>query len=64
MMPGPMELVLVLGVALLVFGPKRLPDMGRSIGGGMRSFKEAVSGDAPSAPERLGPGEQPGDQRG
>jgi sec-independent protein translocase protein TatA len=44
MMPGPMELVIVLVVALLVFGPKRLPELGRSLGGGMRSFKESVAG--------------------
>jgi sec-independent protein translocase protein TatA len=44
MMPGPMELVIVLVVALLIFGPRRLPELGRSLGGGMRSFKESVSG--------------------
>jgi sec-independent protein translocase protein TatA len=43
-MPGPMELVIVLVVALLVFGPKRLPELGRSLGGGMRSFKDSVAG--------------------
>jgi sec-independent protein translocase protein TatA len=50
MMPGPMELIIVLGVVLLIFGPKRLPDMGRSIGGGMRSFKDAVAGKADDEP--------------
>jgi sec-independent protein translocase protein TatA len=44
MMPGPMELVVVLIVALIVFGPKRLPELGKSLGGGMRSFKDSVSG--------------------
>jgi sec-independent protein translocase protein TatA len=49
-MPGPMELVIVLVVALLVFGPKRLPELGRSLGGGMRSFKDSVAGkDEPDA---------------
>lgn len=49
-MPGPMELVIVLVVALLVFGPKRLPELGRSLGAGMRSFKESVAGkDEPDA---------------
>jgi len=43
-MPGPMELVIVLAVALLIFGPKRLPELGRSLGGGMRSFKDSVAG--------------------
>lgn len=40
---GPAELVILLLVALLVFGPKRLPEMGRSLGRGMREFKESVS---------------------
>jgi sec-independent protein translocase protein TatA len=38
------ELLLLLLVALIVFGPKRLPEMGRSLGRGMREFKESVSG--------------------
>ena len=41
---GWMELVIVLLVALLVFGPKRLPEMGRSIGRGMREFKDSLTG--------------------
>jgi sec-independent protein translocase protein TatA len=41
---GPMEIALVLIVALIILGPKKLPDMGRSVGKGMREFKEAVSG--------------------
>ena len=36
--------VIVLVIALLVFGPKRLPEMGRSLGKGMREFKDSVSG--------------------
>jgi len=39
-----MEIVILLVVALLVFGPKRLPEMGRSIGKGMREFKNSISG--------------------
>jgi sec-independent protein translocase protein TatA len=39
------ELLLLGLVALLVFGPKRLPEMGRSLGRGMREFKDSVSGD-------------------
>jgi TatA/E family protein of Tat protein translocase len=47
------ELLLILLVVLLVFGAKRLPEMGRSLGKGMREFKEAVSGDDRShAPSR------------
>jgi sec-independent protein translocase protein TatA len=42
---GPMELIVVLVVALVIFGPKKLPDLGRSIGGGVREFKNSISGD-------------------
>jgi sec-independent protein translocase protein TatA len=46
------ELVLILLVLLLVFGAKRLPEMGRSLGKGMREFKDSVSGmdEKPSEP--------------
>ena len=47
---GPMEIIVVLIVALLVFGPKRLPDLGRSLGGGMREFKNSVTGQPPDPP--------------
>jgi sec-independent protein translocase protein TatA len=42
---GPGELIIVLVIALIVLGPKRLPEVGRSIGNGMREFKESLSGD-------------------
>ena len=42
---GPMELVIVLVVALLVLGPKRLPEVGRSLGNGLREFKDSLSGE-------------------
>jgi sec-independent protein translocase protein TatA len=45
---GPMEIVLVLVVALVVLGPKKLPDAGRSLGKGMREFKDSLSGEARS----------------
>ena len=41
---GPKELIVVLIVALLVFGPKRLPEVGRSLGRGLREFKEGITG--------------------
>ncbi|HUK93586.1 MAG TPA: twin-arginine translocase TatA/TatE family subunit [Gaiellaceae bacterium] len=37
-------IILILVVALIVFGPKRLPEMGRSLGKGMREFKDSISG--------------------
>ena len=39
---GPMELAIVLVVALLVLGPKRLPEVGRSLGNGIREFKDSL----------------------
>ncbi len=41
---GIWEILLLLLVLLLVFGPKRLPEMGRSLGRGMREFKDSVTG--------------------
>ena len=41
---GPMELVVVLVIALLVLGPKRLPAAGKSLGQGIREFKNSISG--------------------
>lgn len=43
---NPLHLLIVLAVALLVFGPKRLPEMGKSLGSGLRNFKESISGEA------------------
>lgn len=40
---GPWEILILLVVVLLVFGPKRLPELGRSLGRGMREFKNSVS---------------------
>ena len=42
---GPLEIVIVLIIALMVFGPKRLPELGRSMGKGIREFKDSVTGD-------------------
>ena len=41
---GPTELIIVLVIALLVLGPKRLPEAGRAVGKGMREFKDSLSG--------------------
>ena len=42
---SPIQIIIVLGIALLVFGPKRLPDLGRSLGNGIRDFRGALTGD-------------------
>jgi sec-independent protein translocase protein TatA len=43
---GPAELIIVLIIALLVIGPKKLPEVGKSLGKGMREFKDSLSGDS------------------
>ena len=43
---GPLEIVLVIVVLLVIFGPKRLPSLGRSLGSGMREFKDSITGDS------------------
>ena len=42
--PGPLELIVILVVALLVLGPKRLPEAARSVGRGMRELKDSLAG--------------------
>ncbi len=50
---GPMEIGLVLMIALIVFGPKKLPDLGKSLGKGIREFKGSINGeDEPQAEQR------------
>ncbi len=46
---NPIHIAFLLIVLLMVFGAKRLPEMGKSLGSGMRGFKDALSPDAPSA---------------
>jgi len=41
---GPLEIVVVLVIVLVIFGPKRLPELGKSLGRGMREFKDSVTG--------------------
>lgn len=49
---GPLELAIVLIIALIVFGPKRLPELGRSLGRGIREFRGSVSGESRDEPEQ------------
>ena len=48
---GPLELMMLLVIALLVLGPKRLPEAARSVGRGLREVKEALAGDDDEADE-------------
>ena len=50
---GPMELIIVLVIALIVVGPKKLPELGRSLGGGMREFKDSITGRTESQYDQL-----------
>jgi sec-independent protein translocase protein TatA len=49
---NPLHIAIVLVVVLMVFGAKRLPDMGKGLGEGMRGFKSALSGESPEEPGR------------
>ena len=65
-MPGNIglpEIAIVLVIVLLIFGPKRLPELGRSLGKGMREFKDSISGkgDEEEKPE-LTPAAAPEDE--
>lgn len=51
---NPIHIAFLLILLLLVFGAKRLPEMGKSLGSGMRGFKDALSGDSPE-PAQLDP---------
>ena len=60
---GPLEIVGLLLLALLLFGAKRLPEIGRSLGSGMREFKDSVTGktppETPETPAQLPPPSPP-----
>ncbi len=43
---GPTELIIVLVIVLVIFGPKRLPGLGKSLGSGMKEFRDSVTGKA------------------
>ncbi|MDQ3730114.1 MAG: twin-arginine translocase TatA/TatE family subunit [Solirubrobacterales bacterium] len=48
---GPMEIAIVLIIALVVFGPAKLPELGRSAGKGFREFKDSVTGSGDDTPK-------------
>jgi sec-independent protein translocase protein TatA len=55
----PMHLLVIVGIALLMFGPKKLPELGKGIGDGIRGFKSAINGQA-EAPDQNQPAEKQG----
>ena len=60
---GPLEIVVVIVIALVVFGPKRLPELGKSMGRGIREFRSTISGkDDESKPELDAPAEGPAER--
>lgn len=56
---SPTHIILLLLIALLLFGAKRLPEIGRSLGSGMREFKDSVTGNSPheNPPAQIAPPE-------
>jgi sec-independent protein translocase protein TatA len=55
----PGHLLVILGIALLVFGPKKLPELGKGLGESIRGFKEALRGDEEKAETRVLPDKTP-----
>jgi sec-independent protein translocase protein TatA len=60
---GPTELIVVVVIALLVLGPKKLPAAGRSLGGSLREFKNGITGHGAPAVEAAGGGEAAAEPR-
>ena len=53
----PMHLVVIVGIALLVFGPRRLPELGKGLGEAIRGFKNSLNVDEATPPTRALPAE-------
>ena len=59
---NPLHIAFLVVILLLVFGAKRLPEIGRSLGSGMREFKQSVTGESSTSQTALPPAEQPQQQ--
>ena len=59
---GPLEIIIVLVIVLVIFGPKRLPDLGRSLGSGMREFKDSITGGGKDDDDELPAGDRKSEQ--
>ncbi len=55
---GPLEIIIVLVIVLVIFGPKRLPDLGRSLGTSMREFKDSVTGKGDDDDKQIDSGDE------
>ena len=60
---NPLHIAFLVVILLLVFGAKRLPEIGRSLGSGMREFKQSITGESTPQQPALGPAQQPGAQQ-
>ena len=56
----PTHLLVILGIALLIFGAKKLPELGKGIGEGIRGFKSAIKGDEDKPAAAMSPANDPG----
>jgi sec-independent protein translocase protein TatA len=56
----PMHLLVIFGIALLVFGPKKLPELGKGIGEGIRGFKSAIKAEEDKSATVTSPATDPG----
>jgi sec-independent protein translocase protein TatA len=61
---NPIHLLFLLVILLLVFGAKRLPEMGKSLGSGLRGFKESINGESTPAPHLTAAAERPAQTAG
>ncbi len=57
------EVIVILGVALVIFGPKKLPELGRSLGKGLRNFKDSLTSAASEMKTSLTEDNEPSDKK-